>query len=34
LAIKEAPSEDGQVEWSINGDTGKIEVEFKSREEE
>lgn len=29
LAIKNAPTgDDAQVEWSINPDTGKVEVEF------
>lgn len=34
LAIKNAPVENGEVVWSINPDTGKVEVEFQEREED
>lgn len=33
LALRGAPVENCDVEWSINEETGKVEVEFRERED-
>lgn len=32
LLLKNAPTENGEVVWSVNPDTGKVELSFKERD--